>query len=330
MEKMNVLSPELSKIVNDARPKPGQVIYFASLRPQGGGTSVRNTDRIFDPFVKNEDGSKGAYTDIGYVTGQDPARGDKPAQYRFGRIQFTKSSFNIMGISGKDRGQDTLFLYLFLCNYNKNNIGKDWYAPSENQSVLFEMQVPEKSSADKNAFRRKVRMAGEKIDGMPESKLVDFALALELPRITQFSKMEEIRDRLYEIAEKNPDKVMGMDKDVTLNMKLFIKEALKYGLWEEDKALKLFRWPETKEPVFLMTPGQDLYAETIKYLLNTGEDTYDLVKNLIDKRKEKEKKTAKPKQDGVVGDAVDEARQAGDNAPDKKFAPPKFQEVSEG
>lgn len=289
MEAVNQLSPELMKIVNDARPKRGQVIYFQSLRPQAGGTSVRSIDRIFDPYVKNPDGSKGNYVDIGYVTGQIPAIGTTPARHNFGRIQFSKSSQNIIGLSGNNRGDDTLFQYFFLCNYNKLNIGKSWYSPGEGQMPLFEMMVPEMQAEEKNKFRRRVRQAGEKIDTMPDEKLLSFAMAMDMVGITEFSKMEEIRDRLYQIAEKDPDKVMNMDKDVHTTMKVFIKEALRYGLWEEDKHLKLFRWPETGDPVFLMTPGQDLYAETIKYLLGErGNDTYEMVSGLIHEKKAKE------------------------------------------
>lgn len=288
MEEVNRLSAELMKIVNDARPKKGQVIYFQSLRPTAGGTSVRNIDRIYDPWAKNEDGTRGSYTDIGYVTGQIPAMGAIPARHNFGRIQFSKSSANIKGISGNDRADDTLFLYFFLCNYNKLNMGKPWYSPSEGQMPLFEMMVPEMQAKEKNEFRRRVRQAGEKIDTMPDEKLLSFAMAMDMLGITEFSKMEEIRDRLYLIAEKDPDKVMNMDKDVHTTMKIFIKEALKYGLWEEDKMLKLFRWPETKDPVFLMTPGLDLYTEAVKYLLGKGEDTYEMVSGLIHEKKAKE------------------------------------------
>jgi hypothetical protein len=323
MEEVNKISPKLKAIVDAARPKKGQVIYFESLRPKAGGTNVPTRDRIFDPFLEEQ-------VDIGYTTGSLPARGNMPPQLLFGEVKFKRGDGNIIPIYGDNTGGGDRFLFMFLTNYNKTNMGKEWYSPRDGQGFMFQMQIPEKTSAEKNAFRRKVRQAGEKIDVMPDSKLLDFALSLELPRITEFSKMEEIRDRLYEIAEKNPDKVMSMDKDVNLNMTLFIKKAIKYNLWEENKALKLFVWPETKDPVFLMTPGQDLYGETIKYLLGTGQDTYKLVKNLIDKAEEKEtKKNAnKPKVDGTVADAIVKSKAAGDNSPDKKFVP-QYQEVND-
>lgn len=282
MEIVNKLSPELAKIVNEARPKRGQIVYFQSLRPQAGGTSVRNIDRIFDPWAKNPDDDKlkGDFVDIAYVTGQTPARGGMPAMHNYGRIQFTKSAGNMLGLSSNNKGEETLFTYLFLCNSNKLNMDKPWYAPSENQQPLFEMQLPEMDAKSKNDLRRRVRLAGDKIDNMPESKLRDFAISLDMPGINEFSGMEEVRNQLYLISEKNPDKIMNMDKDVNLAMKLVIREALKYGIWEEDKALKLFVWPETKDPVFLMTPGQDLYAETIKYLLGNGVDTLSMVQTL--------------------------------------------------
>lgn len=327
MEKVNKLSPKLQEIVNKARPKPGQTVYFESLRPQAGGTTLLGIDTIYDPFVENGDGSKGAYAVIAYTIGPPlPATSSLPERHNIHKVQFRKSLGNIIGISGSNRGEDILFQYLFLSNLNLNNRDKPWYAPTDGQQPVFKQQIPEMASEDKNKFRRKVRMAGEKIDDMPDSKLLDFALSLDMVGINEFSKMEEIRDRLFQIAEKNPDKVMSMDKDVNLNMKLFIKEALKYGLWVENHALKLFVWPETQEPVFLMTPGQDLYQETIKYLLGNGQDTYSLVKGLIEKKKAKDK--GKSSDDGTVSGAIAKAKASSDKAPNKKFVP-KFEEVPE-
>lgn len=330
MEAINVLSPQLMKIVNDARPKRGQVIHFESLRLQAGGTSVKSVDRIFDPYVENEDGTKGNYADIGYVIGQLPAMGATPARHQFGRIQFSKSSGNIITTSGNNRGDDTLFLFLFLTNWNKMNIGKPWHAPSDGQMPLFTQQVPEMAAKEANDYRRKVRMAGEKIDSTPDPKLLDLALALDMRDINQFSDMEEIRNKLYLIAEGdpkrgikgNPDKVLNMDKDVNLNMKLFIKEALKYNIWVEDKALKLLIWPDTQDPVFVMAPGQDLYSEAIKYLLGPGERTYNLVKGLIEKARSKEQKKKNyepPSKNNVVGKVAEDAINAGDHIPEGKI-----------
>lgn len=336
MEKINVLSTELQKIVNNARPKKGQVIYFESLRPQGGGTSVRSVDRIYDPWADNEDGSKGAHIDIGYVLGQLPAMGNQPARHNFGRIQYSKSSGNIISISSNNRGDDSLFQYLFLTNYNKMNIGKQWYAPGEGQMPLFTQQQPAMTAKDANDYRRRVMLAFDKIEKMPNSKLLDFAISLDMRGINEFSDMEEVRNKLFLIAEGdpkkgikgNPDRVLNMDKDINLNMKLFIKEALKYNIWSENRALGLFVWSDTKEPVFTMTPGQDMYAEAIKYLLGEGERTHSLVSNLLDKAKAKEK--AKDKETGgkkiidsrgkkatSVGDAIEEAANLGDNSGEK-------------
>jgi len=344
MEPINVLSPELTKIVNAGKPQRGQVIYFESLRLQAGGTSVKSIDRIYDPYWENEDGTKGRQTDIGYVTGQMPAIGVTPARHIFGRIQFSKISGNIIGTSSNNRGDDTLFLYLFLTNWNKMNIHKPWYSPSDGQMALFTQQVPEMAAKEANDHRRKMRLAGEKIDNMPASKLLDFALSLDMKGINQFSDMEEVRNKLYLIAEGdpkrgikgNPDKVLNMDKDVNLNMKLFIKEALKYNLWLEDKALGLFVWPETREHVFLMTPGTDMYAEGVKYLLSKeGERTYSLVHGLIEKAKVKEKadsakgkvNDSKNKKVDKVADAILEAEKVGDTEPGTKIKVDKVVEV---
>lgn len=322
------------KLVNDARPKPGQVIYFESLRPQGGGTTVKPVDRIYDPWAKNEDGTDGAYIDIGYVLGQLPAMGNLPARHNYGRLQFTKTTGNTIDISGQNRGDDTKFLFLFLTNQNMMNKNKPWYAPAEGYSIIFTQQTPALAAEDRNKLRSRIRAAQDKIDSTPNEKLLDLALALDMKNINQFSKMDEIRDQLHTIAEgnpikgikPNPERIMGMDKDVNLNMKLRIKEALKYNIWREDRALKLFVWADTEEPVFATTPGSDLYNSAIKYFQGAGEETYNLLAGLIDKARKKaeSKKNFAPESKSLsVGEVSEKAANAGDNKAEKKFSVPK-------
>jgi hypothetical protein len=260
------------------------------VRPKARGTTVFPIDRIFDPYVKNEEGeSVGDYVDIAYVTGTKPATAKEKATDIIGRIQFTYTSDGRIGIRGGNRTDELLFQFLYLTNQNRNTTGKAWSVPGSGKKPLFFIVEPSKTAKDKNDFRRKVRMAGEAIDKMPDSKLRDFAIGLDMKSINTFSGVEEIKDQLYKVAEKDPDKIIGLDKDASLKIKIDIKEAEKLGVIERDTNLGMMVWPDTKEPICTIPPGKDMYTVLTAYFLGKGSEAYSIIKQLVEKKQEAQK-----------------------------------------
>jgi len=281
----NKISDGLKKEIREALPKKGQTIWFISSRPKSRGTTVPNIDRIFDPYAGEEISKgkfEGAFVDIGYVTGQTPGKGDV-----LGRIQFTRSEKNMIGIRGGDVASERLFSYLYLSNSLKNNKVKAWFVPSAGRPFTCEMQEPAKSAQQKNDRRRKVVMAFEAIDNMGKNELFEFALGLNMAGINKFSDEEEVRAKLGDIAEKDPEKVLNLNKDESLKMMVRIKKAEQYGIIQLNKGLSVWEWPESGEAICMVPPGKAPKDALTTYLLSEkGSSTLQFIQGLVNKKDE--------------------------------------------
>ncbi len=299
---VNNLSPGLRKLVKDAMPKNGQTFWFVSVRPNARGTTVLPYDRIFDPFG-GEDGN-GDYIDIAYIIGRDPGKGPNGRpQDNLGRIQFTKASAGRIGVRGGDKDGELKFEFMYLTNQLRNNAptkedpdGKQWFVPGKQQ--VFYMQEPEKTAAQKLEDNRKIRQAGAAIDDMPESKLRDFASGLDMTGITKFSSDDEIRVKLLQMANtvQGATRVLSLDKDTNLTMKIQVKSAEKLNIISFDQALSSWIWVDGQDTICVVPPGKTKYDPLVVFLLSTkGSSTLKLLTQILNKESQEEKKPSKAK-----------------------------------
>lgn len=301
VKRVNNHSAKLLEKVNEFLPKKGQTIWFTSVRPNARGTTVPSIDRIFDPW--GGDNGEGDFIDIAYITGRDPGKGttDLPRDI-LGRIQFTKSAGGRIGIRGGDRAGEVQFTYLFLTNFLKNNAptktdedGKPWYVPGH--PAICVMDEPEKSADQKLEDNRLIRQAGNAIDEMPESVLRDFALGLDMKGVTKHSSANEIRVKLLQMAATTDGakKVLSLDKDTTLRMKIEIKEAEKFNIIEFDTQLSVWRWVAGGETISVVPPTVRKYDPIISFFLSKGAESYRIMLKLLAEEKSKPEKEVKPK-----------------------------------
>ncbi len=299
LKKVNVLSEKLEQEVKRAMPKPGQMIWFTSVRPNARGTTVLPYDRIFDPYAPNTEGTEGDYVDIAYITGRDPGKGPGGLPKDIlGRIQFNKPADGRIGIRGGDRAGEQMFKFLYLTNQLRNNQptqanpeGKGWFVPGK-QAVCF-MEEPDKTADQKIEDARKIRNAGQAIDDMSDSKLRDFAAGLDMKGITSGSTSNEIRVKLLAIANtvQGAERVLSLDKDASLKVKIDVKEAEKLKIIRRNSELRTWNWVDGDEVICVIPPGKKDYDPIIAFFLGKGSESYRLVKQLADKeRKSKEDK----------------------------------------
>ncbi len=298
LKKVNSLSEKLEKEVTKAMPRPGQMIWFISVRPNARGTTVLPYDRIFDPYAVSGDGEEGDYVDIAYITGRDPGKGPGglPKDV-LGRIQFNKPAGGRIGIRGGDRAGEQLFRYLYLTNQLKNNQptqenpdGKKWFVPGK-QAVCY-MEEPDKTADQKIEDARKIRNAGQAIDDMSDSKLRDFAAGLDMKGITHNSTANEIRVKLLAIANtvQGAERVLSLDKDASLKVKIDIKEAEKLKIIRRNTELNTWNWVDGDEIICVIPPGKKAYDPIVAFFLGKGSESYRLVKQLADKERDKKEK----------------------------------------
>jgi hypothetical protein len=276
--KINEISPELAAIVNEARPKKDQTIWFESVRPKSRGTTVLPHDRIYDPGIED-------FVDIAYITGTTPAKGPGgTAKENIGRIQFTRNDFGRMGIRGGSKKDDILFTFLFLTNQNATNQGKPWFV--EGNNLVFKQDEPKKRSADSIAFDRQVRQAMDSIDMMDRGKLIEIASGLDMDWVNDSTADDEIIRVLYDISKKNPGKVLGLDKDVSLKMKSDVKDAERLGVIKKNDELQMWVWPESQERICSYQEGMSPADSMVAYFKGTGSKTYQYILQLNDREKD--------------------------------------------
>lgn len=297
VNRVNNLSNGLRKIVRENMPKPGQTIWFTSVRPNARGTTVLPYDRIYDPFAKDEageDDSVDGFIDIAYITGRDPGKGTALPKDQYGRIQFNKASGGRMGLKGGNRADEILFEFLFLTNQLRNNgpskenpEGARWFVRGK-QAVCY-MEQPEKTADQKLEDNRKIRQAGNAIDEMPEEKLRDFASGLDIKGITKMSSANEIRVKLLQIASTpaGAGRILTLDRDAALAVKIVIKAAERAGIIVKDTALSAWLWKDGGDTLCVIPSGAKAYEALINYLLNKGAESYKMIQNLLKAHEEK-------------------------------------------
>ena len=293
MSKVNQLSKPLSKIVEDAMPKKGQTFCFVSVRPNARGTTALPYDTIYDPGAKED-------VDIVYITGAAPVYGVDPGTKQpsqemkhvrnLGRIQFGKSKGGRIYVTGGKPNDEKLFRFLFLTNQLRNNVNKEWFISKPGRQPVCVLQEPAKSAEATLSFRRMVRQAGEAIDVLTEDQLREFASGLELPGVNKNTTADEIRVHLLKIADKSPDKILALDKDVTLRIKIDIKEAERLGIISFDDALSTYTWPDTGDQICVVPPNTKRADVITQYFLGKGSAVYETIRKLILKKKEKPEK----------------------------------------
>lgn len=291
-QKVNGISEELANLVKAAMPKPGQVVWFESIRPKARGATVLPYDRIFDPNL----GESGEYVDIAYITGREPAKGPggTPKEIH-GRIQFTRLNHGRIGIVGGNKQDEQMFFYLFLTNYNTTNVDKPWFIPGKNP--VFRQDATARREEEQIEFDRKVRQAQDAIDKMTPTKLREIASGLDL-KFAKGSKGNEtsVIAALYKIAKTNPSKILGIDKDVSIKMKSDVRRAEKLGLIKYDPALKIWMWPETGDKICTLNPTKSAVDSMVAYFLSSGGKTYTFLLDQIERAEKDAESTPKKKE----------------------------------
>lgn len=295
--KVNEISDELAKIVRDAMPKRGQTIWFESIRPKGRGSTVKPYDRIWDPYL----GDDGEFVDIAYITGREPARGPGGVPRDvYGRIQFTRASHGRIGIPSGNKEAEQLFFFLFLTNQNGTNAKgtegekREWYVAGS--PIVFEQDKAAKKAEESIEFDRMVRQAQDAIDRMSESKVRDIALGLDIKVPRGSNSLTETIAVLYKIAKKDPKKILGIDKDITVKMRAEVRKAEKFGIVKYSPELKIWEWPESGDKICTLNPARGPVDSMVAYFMASGGKTYKFMLELLE-RAEKDAESSQKKKD---------------------------------
>ena len=270
-------------------------MYFESLRRTSRGTTVLSKDTIYDPFAKNENGGHGKYIDIAYIVGRRPtvdSNGREQDPNEFGRIQFRKKQDGgQILIRGGNKRDELLFDFLFLTNQSQSNVGKEWFIPNEMRGPCFRFVQKHMDATAELEKDRKYRLAADRIDAMPDSKLREFAEGLDLKGVNKHTSEDEIRVKLLKLAkaEGGPDKILSIDKDITFHVKVKLKEAEKLGIVARDNQINSLVWADSGEPIVNIPPNKNVYEFLTAYFVGKGSKVFEMIGTLVDRKNELKK-----------------------------------------
>lgn len=209
----NNYSESIERILSENRPKHGEIVRFRVL----SGLGQVMLPRTCFINVKREGETLSKRIEIGVIESYN-AEGEPP---NFKSIIFSYNEGHEILIHGENPHDLEIFDYLFLCSWNGDNKGKPWHIKPSSSNYKFKMfdnKIEARLKVDKN---KKVRYAQNAIDDLTEDERFEMAKAL----FSNYKSLspEEIIDKLYSQAEKDPAKIIGENTKVQLTMQGFVR-----------------------------------------------------------------------------------------------------------
>lgn len=263
------------EVVGADNSKQRQVVYPKSQ-------NIPSTDRIFDPF-KGEDGE---YVDIALITGVSPGTRDGKAPLpNFGSPEFDDKGHII--ISRSTPKSEAWIQYLCLTNRNEDSVNPRKEAPK--RGFMFEQVKPAEDA--KTLYERKTNVLqaqtyileaqGEHLTIMREN--------CGIPSIEGNVVLSEfeIKNRLSQIAEQDPMRIIKMSSDEAGQLRVLIRNGVKAKVIEFDEDSNEWRLGDSKEKITGIKPGAHPEDSLLSFLQNnSNSDAYiKKLQNSNNKRK---------------------------------------------
>jgi hypothetical protein len=237
--------------------------------------NMASIDRIYDPWArvskkgvgKNEDEYEGDYVDIAFINREQPASADSPRAtvIEFGRVEFLRTNAGIIEVIGGNRQKEKVMLFLFFNNRNTTNIGKPWFVKPIAKAIYHLIETTKAAKQDLRG-ELKVDQAKAAITEMTDEE-VKTATAGLFPNTYNGLNQEQKILKLRTIANKNPDKILDLSKNVEVKTTAFIEECLKAELIDLNNDKKQFIWHDDQTEICSIKPGSTPHNSLKKYFM---------------------------------------------------------------
>lgn len=297
----NNISEELrSKI---PQLEPNQTIQFRLLgyhsvvaEEENGGVAARAVmpnshtikmrERIYDPGAKK-------HVEIAYITGTRPGSvdGRQDEVPVFGTVEFKGSEQGVITLTGQPKDSD-LLMRLALSNENKDCVN-----PAHERPLLgytFEMIKPEVTAKQTRELRNKKLQAAAIIE---EATPEEFGLLVQRLGVPQSDGMgrayseDELANRLSDIADADPTRVIKASTDETTRILKVIREAVNNKVIEYNTDETEVLFSSTKEKITDTLAGRTAEESLLTYFLENrqAEKTFPQIVKLNNAANEKRK-----------------------------------------
>lgn len=298
----NNYSPELLERFPKVEPKTGKKLMFQVLGIRFDPIMKRNIipqtsqfnaiDRIWDPWQRDPVTKEyiGAYIDIAFIIGERPTAPEstRETNVMLGEIVFRRELFGAIEYDG-DRNMEQMARFLFFSNLNesnssdKENPGKamPWHI-KPNSGYIYKLIRPDEMAKSKLGGDRLVDRAKLFIDELDDTRLEEISKGLFPSEYLHKSKDETIL-KLRSIAERNPEKILNLSKDIDVQVNAFVNTCIEKGLIEFVNPSWI--WVDDKKPFCNVKPGQTQFS-SIKmfFLTEAGIGVMSLLEELLGKK----------------------------------------------
>lgn len=237
--------------------------------------NMASIDRIYDPWAKvlkkgvgkNETEYEGDYVDIAFINREQPASADSPRAtvIEFGRVEFLRTNAGVIEVIGGNRRTEKILLFLFFNNRNTTNIGKPWFVKPTAKAVFHLIETTENAKRDLRG-ELKIDQAKAAITDMTHEEVETAAAGLFPNTYNGMNHHQKIL-QLRKYANKTPDKILDLSKNVEVKTTAFIEECLKAELIDLNTDKKQFIWHDDQTEICSIKPGATPHNSLKKYFM---------------------------------------------------------------
>ena len=216
-------------------------------------------DVIYDPFTDSE------------VEIECHDRTLPNGQVILKKIMFRKDEAGKKLLNGSKKGDKSLFEYLWLSNYNAANRDKEWFIEPKG-GCKYTFLEPEKSSQEKLDVLKMQHKAQEVVFNLSDKDIKIVCEALANSQADKFNynpKMLEsqMRESLIDFANRNPSRVITLDKELNLEVRNAIRAAKDAGIISYDVKKQEIVWTDTGNRITIIEPGKDAETTLVGYFV---------------------------------------------------------------
>jgi hypothetical protein len=271
MKKTDLYNNLPKELIDKTKLRPGEIVSYKLV---GIGANPMDPSRMAIPSLRNVpsidqiwEPSTETYVDIAPVKSVDPS-----GKHIFHKIYFYGVSGGILVLHGGRAVDQEIHSYLSLCNYNKSNQGRD-----TSKEAIFEL-VDEavKSETERRSRNIKREALNAAADLNPED-VRDYIASMGLD---DTGKIDVLRNKLEEMADKTPQQFMELINNKQAIMKASVNRAISKGVILFNAEQSRFMWPNGEVILTVSrTTGGNNVDELVSYCVSNakGEKVYNTI-----------------------------------------------------
>lgn len=227
---------------------------------------IPSRDRIMD--------TDGKWKDIAYIIAENSREinGNWVVQPTFGELKFVRDGRGMLTFHGDNPNHKEAYEYFELCNFNETSVN-----PKRTGVPSFKRLKPAEKAETAISRDRNVRKAKELLDAASLSELRQLSADLRLPF---HEEQDMIIAALYEVAEKDYQKILNALSDEAFKLASLIKEAaLEKVIAYENENLR-WVWADTRTVICSYTPGSNNAEDSLLKFMQVSDESESIQRKL--------------------------------------------------